>query len=158
LTIAGAAMGFPKGISMIRSALLFGMILTTTSLAADDKKEVPKDLAPFQGSWKVVKVEPEPTGGLPEEVRFSFAGNKLTIKEGKGMPQTGSITVDPKKDPNEIDLVGGPKNEKSLGIYKFEKDGNKLTVTFVRKPDAPRPKKFGEPDAVLIVLEKEKEK
>lgn len=143
---------------MIRLALFCGLVLTTSYSAADDKKEVPKELVPFQGSWKVVKAEfdgKEAPGGLQEEVRFTFSGNKLSIKEGKNMPQEGTYAIDSKKDPAEIDLFS-PKNEKILGIYKFDKN-NKLTVSFIKKPDAPRPKKFGEAEAVVIVMEKVKE-
>jgi uncharacterized protein (TIGR03067 family) len=148
---------------MIRLAWLFGLILTGTCTAADDKKddkkEVPKELVPFQGAWKVVKAESGgkgPPGGLTEEVRFTFTGNKLTIKEGKATPHEGTYSVDPNKDPAEIDLINA-KKEKSLGIYQFDKDG-KLTVSFVRKPGAMRPKKFGEAETVQVVLEKVKEK
>jgi uncharacterized protein (TIGR03067 family) len=147
---------------MIRLSLLFGSMLAATCAAQDkqDKKEAPKDTtAPFQGTWKLLKAEvngKEADGGTPTDVRFTFTGNKVSIQKGKDTPETGTYTVDPKKEPNEIDLVGGPKNEKSLGIYKFDKDG-KLTVSFVKKPDAVRPKKFGEPDAAVIVLEKVKE-
>jgi uncharacterized protein (TIGR03067 family) len=144
---------------MIRLAWLCGLILTGTCTAADDKKDVPKELQPFQGAWKVVKVESggkAPPGGLTEEVRFTFVGNKLTIKEGKGAPQEGTYSVDATKDPNEIDLINA-KKEKSLGIFQFEKDG-RLSVSFVRKAGAQRPKKLEDPDTVLLVLEKVKEK
>jgi uncharacterized protein (TIGR03067 family) len=143
---------------MIRLALFCGLIFTATYSTADDKKEVPKELVPFQGTWKVVKAElggKELPGGLPEEVRFTFAGNKLSIKEGKADPEAGTYSVDSKKEPTEIDLIS-PKNEKILGIYKFEKDG-KLSMSFIKDPKAPRPKKFGEAEAVVVVLEKVKE-
>jgi uncharacterized protein (TIGR03067 family) len=143
---------------MFRLAMLCGSILAATC-AAQDKKDVPRELMPFQGTWTLLKAElngKEQEGGTPTDVRFTFTGNKMTIQKGKDTPETGTYSVDPKKDPNEIDLVGGPKNEKSLGIYKFDKEG-KLTVSFIKKTDAPRPKKFGEPEAIVVVLEKVKE-
>jgi uncharacterized protein (TIGR03067 family) len=142
---------------MFRLAMLCGSILAATC-AAQDKKEVPKDLMPFQGTWKLVKLEEggkEPASGLPDEVRFIFTGNKLSFKEGKNASQEGTYSVDPKKDPSEIDLIS-PKNEKRLGIFKFDKDG-KLTVTYINKPNAMRPKKFSETETIMIVLEKVKE-
>jgi uncharacterized protein (TIGR03067 family) len=143
---------------MFRLAMLFVSILAATCVA-QDKKEVPKELMPFQGTWKLLKAEvngKEQEGGTPTDVRFTFTGNKLSVQKGKDTPETATYSVEQKKDPNEIDIVGGPKNEKSLGIYKFEKDG-KLTVCFVKKADGARPKKFGEPEAVVILLEKVKE-
>jgi uncharacterized protein (TIGR03067 family) len=143
---------------MIRHVLLFGLILIATCSSADDKKELPKELMPFQGTWKLIKVERggmEPKGGLPEAVHFTFEGNKLSIMEGKANADTGTYSVDSKKDPAEIDLVNS-KGEKTQGIYKFDKDG-KLTMSYNKK-DAMRLKKFGggEPETVLIVLEKMK--
>src|SRR5579872_1827563 len=132
---------------MIRLGLLCGLISLATWAGAQDKldkKEVAKELMPFQGTWKLVNLEvggKPPASGIPDEVRFTFAGNKMSIKEGKGMPQDGTYSVDPKKEPNEIDLIT-PKNEKNLGIYKFDKD-SKLTLCYFIKPNAMRPKKFG---------------
>ncbi|HEV3437710.1 MAG TPA: TIGR03067 domain-containing protein [Gemmata sp.] len=143
---------------MIRLALFCGLVLTATYSTADDKKEVPKELVPFQGAWKLVKVEvggKEPKDKPTEEVRFTFTGNKLTIKEGKRNPDAGTYSIDSKKDPAEIDLVSS-KDRKALGIYKFDKDG-KLTMSYIMDPNAPRPKKFGEAEAVQVVLEKVKE-
>ena len=145
---------------MKRLVLLGGLILTATCSAADDKKDVPKELQPFQGSWKVVKAEAggiAPPDGIPAEFRFIFSGDKLTIKEGKDNPKAGTYAVNPKKDPAEIDLIPSEdKDKKALGIYKFEKDG-KLTLSFVKGANVTRPKKFGDPTAVVLVLEKVKE-
>jgi uncharacterized protein (TIGR03067 family) len=143
---------------MFRLALLCGSILSATGVA-QDKKEVPRELMPFQGTWKLLKAEvngKEQDGGTPTDVRFTFSGNKLSVQKSKDAPETATYSVEQKKDPNEIDIVGGPKNEKSLGIYKFEKD-NKLMVCLVKKAEGPRPKKFGEPEAIVILLEKVKE-
>lgn len=144
---------------MPRSALLGGLVfvLALTAAAADEKKDVPKELAPFQGTWKVVEAaadgKSEAKDKLPN-LQFTFEGEKLSIREGTNTPDTGSFAVDPKKEPATIDLTN-PKGEKVVGIYKFEKDG-KLTLCFVKGKDAARPKGFDEKNAVLVVLEKVK--
>jgi uncharacterized protein (TIGR03067 family) len=145
---------------MIRITTYCGVVLAlATSAPAQEKKDVPKELAPFQGVWKVVKAE---EGGKPapakdvESVRFKFAGTKLTVQEDKKeKEETGSFSVDAKKDPAEIDLVS-PKGEKIPGIYKFDKDG-RLTLAFVKGKDATRPKAFDDKEAVVMVMEKVKE-
>jgi uncharacterized protein (TIGR03067 family) len=131
------------------------LVLAAGAAAAEDKKEQDK----FQGTWKVVKAEfggEAPPGGVPPEMRFVFDGDKVTVNEKKEKPESGSFTVDPKKDPAEIDLTS-PKGEKILGIYKFDKDG-KLTMCFTKGKDAARPKSFETKDtqSALIVLEKAK--
>jgi uncharacterized protein (TIGR03067 family) len=142
---------------MTRLAMFCGLVLVIGTATAQDKKEVPKELVPFQGTWKVVTAtfagETIPDSEK-ERLRFTFAGDKVTVKEGK-KDDTGSYSVDPKKDPAEINLVG-PKGEKIPGIYKFDKDG-KLTITFSKGKDATRPKKFDDKEAVMMVLEKTKE-
>jgi uncharacterized protein (TIGR03067 family) len=143
---------------MIRLALFCGLMLAVSYAAADDKKDVSPELKAFQGTWKTVKVEEggkEPSSGFPE-AKFTFTDNKFSVKVGKEPAQEGTISVDPKKDPTELDIVGGPKKEKTLAIYKFDKDG-KLTISFISKPNATRPKKFNEAETIMIVLEKVKE-
>lgn len=143
---------------MIRLVAISVLLLAPTFVAADDKKQIPKELVPFQGTWKVVKAEINgmpPPGGIPADVRFIFEGSKAIVKEGKREPDVGSYSVDPKKDPAEIDLVS-PKGDKVLGIYKFDKDG-KLALAFTKGPKAPRPTKFDSKEAVSMVLEKTKE-
>jgi uncharacterized protein (TIGR03067 family) len=144
---------------MIRFTTFCALVLALAApAAAQDKKGVPKELAPFQGTWKAVKAEQD---GMPvpakevESIRFRFEGETLSVREGKKKEEAGSFSVDAKKDPAEIDLIS-PKGDKIPGIYKFDKDG-KLTVVFVKGRDAVRPKKFDDKDAVLMVLEKVKE-
>jgi uncharacterized protein (TIGR03067 family) len=143
---------------MVRMLFLCGLILAATNAIADDKKDVPKELVPFQGTWVVTKLEEggkEPATDYPK-AKFTFTGDKFTIKVGMEKPEEGTITVDPKKDPAEIDITGGPKKEKTLMIYKFDKDG-KLLLSYLSKQKSTRPKKFGEPESIQIFLEKVKE-
>jgi len=145
---------------MIRLTTFCALVLALTApAAAQEKKDVPKELVPFQGTWKVVKGE---LAGMPlpakeiEAVRFTFAGDKITVKEGKReKDDTGSFSVDVKKDPAEINLVS-PKGETIPGIYKFDKDG-KMTLAFVKGKDAARPKAFDDKEAMVMVMEKVKE-
>jgi uncharacterized protein (TIGR03067 family) len=145
---------------MTRIAVLCGLALSAFPLTAQEKekKEVPKELMPFQGVWKGVKLEiggKAFPGGKPEDLRFIFAGNKLSFQEGKGIPHDGTFSADSKKEPAEIDLISSP-SERISGIYKFDKQ-DRLTVCHAAKPGGPRPKKFDDPDTLLIVLEKTKE-
>ncbi len=132
------------------------LLAVALSASADDKKDVPKDLVPFQGMWQAVAGkkggEDAPKADL-ERLKMKFEGDKLTIIEGK-RENTGGYTVNAKADPKEIDLTS-PKNEIILGIYKFDKDG-KLTIGFVRGKDTPRPKNFDDKEGVYLTLEKEK--
>lgn len=142
---------------MPRFAILGGLVLAlSVSALAEDKKDVPKDLVPFQGNWKVIEAsrggQPAPKDAL-EKLSFAFEGEKVIVTEF-GKAETGSYSVDPKKDPATIDITG-PKGEKVTGIYKFDK-GGKLTLAFVKEKDAARPKGFDDKEAAIIVLEKAK--
>lgn len=142
---------------MLRFALFGFLALAFAShAAADDKKDAPKELAPFQGEWKVVSAtfagRPAPKG--LDEVRFTFDGDKVTVKEPGDKAEAGTYKIDPKATPATIDL-SGPKGEPAAGIYKFDKDG-KLTLAFVKGKDQTRPKGFDDKDAVVMVLEKVK--
>lgn len=144
---------------MIRLALLGVLTLALTG-SAQDKKDVPKDLVPFQGTWKVLKIE---SGGKPLEkdpsgLRFKFEGDRMDVLENeKEKEDTGTIAVSPKKDPAEIDFTSS-KGNKIHGIYKFDKEG-KFHLCITRGKDAARPKSFDTAGtrARLFVLEKVKE-
>ena len=148
---------------MIRFATLCGLLLAASTTSAQEKKDpkndVPKVLAPFQGSWKVVKADfsgKAPLGSNLPELRFTFNGDKVNVKEGKANAETGSYSVNAKKNPSELDLVSS-KGTRIQGIYKFEKDG-KLSLCFVSDRGT-RPKSFDTTNTMsgLVVLEKVKE-
>ncbi|AWM41835.1 hypothetical protein GobsT_70510 [Gemmata obscuriglobus] len=143
---------------MVRFALLGSLVLALVSHAwAEDKKDMPKELVPFQGTWKVVKAEVKGEAVLEKDFaagRFIFEGTKVTvIEDEKSKPDVGTFAVSNEKEPFTIDLV--QPDDKALGIYKFDKDG-KLTMCFATGKDATRPKEFDGKNAALLVLEKVK--
>ena len=145
---------------MTRFAVLGCLVLAlgARGTVAEDKKDTPKELAPFQGTWKVVKAEVDGTAIAEKEFeagRFTFEGTKLTVLENeKTKPDVGTYKVNTEKEPYTIDLIQA-EGEKALGLYKFDKDG-KLTMCFVKGKDAVRPKGFDDKKVVVIVLEKVK--
>ena len=135
-------------------------LLLASGAAAQDKKDVPKELAPFQGTWKVLKGElegkPLPDNGT--EMQVVFDGKKTIFRLGGKDAEKAEFTVDATKDPAEIDMIP-TKGGRSAGIYKFDKDG-KLTVLYSMFSTT-RPKSFDEKDQkgkFLFVLEKIKAK
>jgi uncharacterized protein (TIGR03067 family) len=157
---------------MLRLAIFWVYMVTmTVGVGAQEKKEekkdVPKELAPFQGTWKIVGGEVDGKPAPLEEaagVRFVFEGNKLYIKEPKGketVVHSGTISVDPTKEPAEMDTMSEDKDDdpvKARGIYKFDKDGRLHMCDVKGRPG--RPKTFNTKDtprSILIVLEKVKE-
>ena len=127
---------------MIRLVLLAVLTLALT-VSAQDKKDVPKELVPLQGTWKVLKIE---SGGKPLEkdpsgLRFKFEGNRMDVMENeKEKEDSGTVEVNSKKDPAEIDFTSS-KGTRIQGIYKLDKDG-KFHLCIARGKDAVRPKSF----------------
>ena len=140
---------------------VFALALCGAFASAEDKKDVPKELLPFQGKWEVEEL----TGAdsiLPKEKwpSFTFAGDKLLLSiPGIDKIETSTITVTPDKAPSEMDAKPKGKFEKiAKMIYKFEK--NTLVLCFALEGvGAERPKMFkAEKPYALFVLVKAKEK
>ncbi|MCS6865290.1 MAG: TIGR03067 domain-containing protein [Gemmataceae bacterium] len=142
----------------------FGLWLIALGGSAQDRQEIPKDVIPFQGSWKVIEAT---RGGvaapkeLVAEMKLQFEGTKLTVFEKKSA-ENGQFVVSSHKTPPEIDMISAKPDPstgqivKSLGIYQFDKDG-KLVIVFHKGSAAERPKTFDEKTATRLVLEKMKE-
>ena len=66
---------------------LFGVLTLALTASAQDKKDVPKDLVPFQGTWKVVRVESDgkplekDPSGVPLQVRGRQADRERRQEE-----------------------------------------------------------------------------
>ncbi len=138
---------------------LLALALCGTVAVAEDKKELPKELLPFQGTWEIEALTgfDQLKGQWPA---FLFEGETLTIAMPmKGRREASTISVAPDKKPGEMDIQPKKQFEKSVkAIYKFEKE--KLVLCFALEGvDAERPKEFkGEKPYALFVLVKAKEK
>ncbi len=99
----------------------------------------------FEGRWKIWRVES--INGVTAEATDSMLIGEDQIRfihsaEGKGA--TARFTVDPAKDPKEIDVVytsGSATGKKQLGIYRFPKRGQ-LEISLADFEDVKRPRKF----------------
>jgi uncharacterized protein (TIGR03067 family) len=142
-----------------RCLLLLGIVLL---LAADDAKdEVKKELARFEGTWKIVSLESE-QNKLNEDslkdIRLKLEGDKFTTIVNDG-ENHGTFKVDPTKKPKTMDITmadGDMKGKTMVGIYELEGDTYKLCVDMSGKS---RPTEFAvKPGSgfVLEVLKREK--
>lgn len=100
-----------------------------------ETKEDKSDLKKLEGAWVVVGIEELGKRGTDEEVkkedlRFTFAGNKVTVRLGKNeKPQEGTFTIDAAKKPKHIDMKAG--DLKIRGIYAI--DGDTLKMCLVKE-------------------------
>jgi uncharacterized protein (TIGR03067 family) len=82
-------------------------------------------LQELQGTWQAVRVETE-SGPVPAEVvrqlRYVFAGDRVTLFEGDRATGAGTIAVDPGTTPAAIDVVmtdGPGRGQAARGIYEI---------------------------------------
>ena len=123
-------------------------------VAAPAPKDPPKKDPGIVGEWVAEKMMaggmelPVPKGGFT----FLFAADgRLTVQEGtKEKPDEATYSVDPKKNPAEIDLTP-PAQDKvgtMAGIFKIE--GDTLTLCFTIMGE--RPKGFESPAGAMTML------
>jgi uncharacterized protein (TIGR03067 family) len=133
--------------SMRSCSLFVGLLLIGSLMVAGEQKvDGSKDLKQLQGTWRLVAGEIGGRKMTAEEIQKSklvFRGDHYTVRRGNGPKVTGSVVVDPTKDPKTIDIIdadGPDKGKMLLGIYAL--DGNELKECFAAAGGA-RPTKFG---------------
>lgn len=144
---------------MLRFCLsVFAVTVLGASAIAEDKKDVPKELLPFQGKWEIKEFGVDPVPPKEKWPIFSFDGVKLLVLQpGTDRKEAATFSVDPDGKPAEFEIRPDIEKEKIVkGIYKFEKET--LTMCFT-KGGGERPKDFkAEKPHTLLVLVKVKEK
>ena len=136
--------------------VLLGTVLTSAGIAArGDGKDVKAELKRFQGTWAVASSQKggKPVGML-KNGRLTFAGDRITLRQGDQETFEGAFQIDPSKKPRHIDLMFN--GEKAVpGIYASE--GGKLKLCL--NPDGERPTEFRSPEGsntLLLVLKRAK--
>jgi uncharacterized protein (TIGR03067 family) len=111
---------------LVAAALPF--VLWFTAGVSAQPGDLPKERKPLQGTWQAVRLEADGEVGPQEvtkKVRWIFTSDQYTGVS----PETqfkGKFTLDPGKNPKEIDLAPAGGKGKMLGIYSVE--GDKLTL------------------------------
>ena len=151
-------------------------LMATGGLRADDKDKdkeelIKKDLKKLEGNWKMVRQDHEGTEDSGPSIKKNgvlFDGKEYTfLRDGKTKVSTATVSIDPTRDPKEIDLKvtsGTATGGTHLGIYRFTEDGRlEICMNQARgKGSDKRPTKFTTKPSVvsgslMYVLEKEKE-
>lgn len=141
----------------MRRTVAFVVLLGTLHAAdAGDPKAVAKELAKFDGTWKVTNLD---AGGPITAMQLTFTKGKLKMRtsfliEGQRNTDTsdGAFTIDPARTPKTIDWK--LRTGQSRGIYEFDK--NRLKICF-GSPD--RPTTFDDDPGKRVrrlILEREK--
>jgi uncharacterized protein (TIGR03067 family) len=139
---------------MLQLVCLLSMICTK---ADEAPKEAQKELEKLQGTWRLVSGEESgdeltPEAAKRERMQFIFKGETLIIKHKDQVIEEFSVTVDPSKDPKQIDLrftKGDDKGKICLGIYSIDGDQMKICTNTKLHPTTKekRPNVFSTKDS-----------
>ena len=125
--------------------------------AQEAKTEAAKDLKKLQGDWIIAAMEVNGADVAPARL----AGTVLSIKDDRYIVKrkddttTCKITLDPAKDPKEIDMLfldGANKDRTLQGIYKIV-DAENFQMVRGLAPEQDRPRDFATwPDTNYFVV------
>lgn len=143
---------------------MYDSVVDHAVLKADGPAPKPEtEQRKFQGVWQFTTVEQDGTKLGQDKLadgKWLFESDKSTLKLGTSL-QESKLTLDPSKDPRQINLAvtaGPDKGSTYRGIYKFVDD--ELILCFPGNTKAERPKEFsgnaGNGQAVYV-LKKKKE-
>jgi uncharacterized protein (TIGR03067 family) len=117
------------------------LVLSTVLMAADS------ELDKLKGSWEAISFTID---GMERKVdssaaEFKIEGDKVTQVNPNGTTVSGTISVDPSKNPKEYDLQfdpfrNGVKSPLMRGIYDLNGDILRMCCTW--SPDRERPRFF----------------
>jgi uncharacterized protein (TIGR03067 family) len=161
---------FGVGILLVGLAVVasFG---TTYAADKDNEEAVNKDLKKLEGNWRMVRQDHEGREDNGQSIMKNgvlFDGKDYKfLRDGRATGGKATISIDPTKDPKEIDLKitgGTASGHTQLGIYRFTED-DKLEICMSQprgEGSDKRPAKFTTKPSVgsgsiMYVLERVKE-
>jgi uncharacterized protein (TIGR03067 family) len=132
--------------SMRPCLFLVGLFVILPLFAANTQTYgASKDIESIQGTWRLVAGEiggRKMTAQELKRAKLVFKGDRYTVRRGTGPTVTGTVRLDPAKNPRTIDITdanGQYRGKTLLGIYIL--DGDKFTECFA-SPGNARPIKF----------------
>ncbi len=134
--------------------MLHGTFATLVVLAAAVAADSDDELKPFQGVWRIAEANLAGRDHLDDfqGMKLIICGKNYVIDFGDNSDK-GTITVDPTKTPQHIDLTtraDGPFKGRTLpGIYEF-RDNRIILCLNSEKPE--RPTKFEAPEKTPLML------
>jgi uncharacterized protein (TIGR03067 family) len=143
----------------MRKVWILGAVALTLAVAATGWAGGAGDKDKLQGSWKLTNVYfggKEMPGG--KAITITFAGDKVSFKEGDKGAEEGTYKIDPTKKPKQIDLTKGKDGkDEAKGIYSLEGDTLKIGIGFSLKKEevAARPPSFEDPGCITMTFKKE---
>jgi uncharacterized protein (TIGR03067 family) len=151
---------------MIRNALLFGALLTTTYAAVGADTKLEPDLAALQGNWKPLQIEcqgqPFANADQMKQMTGVYDNSEYFLyfvdRNKSGEPDVmlvakAKVTLDPMSSPKSItfELAEGPlKGKRQHGIYEIT--GNQLRLCYC-PADKPKPTEFKSAPGMSCILE-----
>jgi uncharacterized protein (TIGR03067 family) len=151
---------------MSMGKLCFVLLLFSSVVAAEEKRDERDDLAKLQGAWRGRDIEVK---GMPSSLGSAFAmvlrfdKNTFTIEQDGKVAVRGTFTLDSNQKPKTIDMTITETMQTVnngalvLGIYKLDKDELRLCTTKANGQD--RPKRFSTKASVphtLFTFQREK--
>ena len=141
--------------------LLILMLALLPTGAAAQTAAAKKELARFQGTWRLVAREIEGKKATPGAVKaadatLTFKGAEVTFRSQGEDIWTATLKLDPTRSPKRIEvtqLTGPEKGKTGKAIYKLE--GDRLTVCF-SFADLPTDFTTEDTDRALVVYQREK--
>ena len=135
--------------------MVLALILSLSAALAGQASEL-------EGAWVCTCATIDGRPLAPEaaaQLRLTLTGNRYQTARGGQVLFDSTFTLDPARQPKQIDLIGTEgelKGKAALGIYKLE--GDQLTICYVM-PGSERPKTFESPpqSGVFLVVWKRAE-
>jgi uncharacterized protein (TIGR03067 family) len=121
-----------------------GVLVTGAgTLASDDATR--KDLAPLEGTWRVVASEKDGAEAPRDDIEsmtISVAGVTYTVRREGKVVEEGTLRIDPTRMPRSIDASPSkPEGKIQRGIYEWGEDGT-IRTCFAHPGQEDRPARF----------------
>ncbi len=117
---------------MFRFVVLASLLSAAGLAAAPQDEFIEREHQRLEGTWRVLSAEADGTPIPAREFRdlqLTFKDGKFTARRGDEEPQEGTYTLDPSRNPKQMDVTrtnGPARGQKQLAVYSL--NGNILKI------------------------------